>query len=55
MNKEPILVVDDNLDNQESLQEAWKDLKYTNRLFFLLIPEDNKFFETGKNDAISNY
>jgi len=40
MNTEPILILDDDLDDQEFLQEAWKDLNYKNELIFFTDPDD---------------
>ena len=40
MNNGPILIVDDDLDDQEFLQEAWKELKYSNELLFFTDPQE---------------
>lgn len=40
MNTAPILIVDDDLDDQEFLQEAWKELEYANPLIFFTEPKD---------------
>jgi CheY-like chemotaxis protein len=40
MNTEPILIVDDDLDDQEFIQEAWKEIGYPNKLLFFTSPED---------------
>lgn len=34
MNTEPILIVEDDLDDQEFMQEAWSELEFTNQLIF---------------------
>ena len=34
MNDGPILIVDDDMDDREFLQEAWKDLPFENELIF---------------------
>ncbi len=40
MNTAPIIIVDDDLDDQEFLQEAWKELYYKNPLLFFTHAED---------------
>lgn len=40
MNTAPILIVDDDLDDQEFIQEAWKELHYSNPLIFFTNPEE---------------
>ncbi|WP_018614528.1 response regulator [Segetibacter koreensis] len=40
MNTAPILIVDDDLDDQEFLQEAWKELDFTNKLIFFKTAEE---------------
>ena len=35
MNNGPVLIVDDDSDDQEFLEEAWKELGYSNALLFL--------------------
>ncbi len=35
MNNGPVLIVDDDTDDMELLQQAWKELKYPNILIFL--------------------
>lgn len=34
MNTAPVLIIDDDLDNQEFIQEAWEELGFSNQLFF---------------------
>lgn len=40
MNTAPILVVDDDLDDQEFLQEAWEELAFPNELIFFSNAEE---------------
>ncbi len=40
MDSAPILIVDDDLDDQEFIQEAWKELHYSNPLIFFTDPKD---------------
>ena len=40
MNTAPILIVDDDLEDQEIIQEAWKELNYTNELIFFTDPQE---------------
>jgi CheY-like chemotaxis protein len=35
MNNGPVLIVDDDIDDREFLQDAWKDLHYSNTLIFM--------------------
>ena len=39
MNTATILIVDDDLDDQEIIQEAWKELDYQNELIFFTNPK----------------
>ncbi len=40
MNTAPILIVDDDLDDQEFLQEAWEELAFPNELIFFSNAEE---------------
>lgn len=40
MNDGPILIVNDDLDDQEFFKEAWKELEFTNQLVFLTNAKD---------------
>ncbi|WP_018613205.1 response regulator [Segetibacter koreensis] len=40
MNTQPILIIDDDLDDKEFIQEVWKELPYLNELMFFTHPQD---------------
>lgn len=40
MNNEPVYIVDDDSDDRDFIQDAWKDLKYNNRLIFFKNAEE---------------
>lgn len=49
MNTQPVLIVDDDSDDREFIQDAWKELNYENRLIFFKNGEQVlHFLETEK-------
>lgn len=49
MNDGPILIADDDTDDKEFLQEAWKELEFKNPLIFFSNGADVlSYFESGK-------
>ena len=39
MNDAPVFVVDDDLEDKELLEDAWKELRYPNKLYFFKTAE----------------
>lgn len=40
MNDAPVFVVDDDLEDKELLEDAWKELRYPNKLYFFKTAEE---------------